>query len=131
LNVPPAAQTEGQENTGYALGDLNTEHLNTRTPVFSAKRIEAVMDEDTCLKLLNALLSNEGPFQIDVENTVAEVAGDNRSLYLKLMSEIRLIRCFGQLDSVAQLVTGRDINDVIVHINAEVTALSEKLSELQ
>lgn len=89
------------------------------------------MDEDTCLKLLNALLSNEGPFQIDVENTVAEVAGDNRSLYLKLMSEIRLIRCFGQLDSVAQLVTGRDINDVIVHINAEVTALSEKLSELQ
>jgi hypothetical protein len=89
------------------------------------------MDEETCLKLLNALLTNEGPFQIDVENTVAEVAGDNRNLYLKLMSEIRLIRCFGQLDSVAQLVTGRDINDVIVHINAEVTVLSEKLAELQ
>jgi hypothetical protein len=89
------------------------------------------MDEEACLKLLNALLSNEGPFQVDVENIVAGLTADNRQLYLKLMAEIRLIRCFGQLDSVAQLVNGRDINEVIVHINAEVTALSEKLSELQ
>lgn len=89
------------------------------------------MDEQSCLKLLNALLSNEGPFQIDVENTVAELCDQDRKLYLKLMAEIRLIRCFGQLDSVAQLVTGRDINDVIIHINAEVTVLSEKLNELQ
>jgi hypothetical protein len=89
------------------------------------------MDEESCLKLLNALLSNEGPFQIDVENSVAELSGENRQLYLKLMAEIRLIRCFGQLDSLAQLVTGRDINDVIVHIGAEVTALSEKLNSLQ
>ena len=89
------------------------------------------MDEASCLKLLNALLSNEGPFQIDVENSVAELCADNRQLYLKLMAEIRLIRCFGQLDSLAQLVTGRDINDVIVHIGAEVTALSKKLNSLQ
>ena len=47
------------------------------------------------------------------------------------MAEIRLIRCFGQLDSLAQIVTGRDINDVIVHIGAEVSALSEKLNSLQ
>jgi hypothetical protein len=89
------------------------------------------MDEESCLNLLNALLSNEGPFQIDVENTVAELCADNRQLYQKLMAEIRLIRCFGQLDSLAQLVTGRDINDVIVHIGAEVSALSEKLNGLQ
>lgn len=89
------------------------------------------MDEASCLKLLNALLSNEGPFQVDVENTVAELCQENRQLYLKLMAEIRLIRCFGQLDSLAQLVNGRDINDVIVHIGAEVTALSEKLNTLQ
>ncbi len=89
------------------------------------------MDEESCLKLLNALLSNEGPFQADVENTVAELCSNNRQSYLKLMSEIRLIRCFGQLDSLAQIVTGRDINDVIVHIAAEVTALSEKLAELE
>lgn len=89
------------------------------------------MDEISCLKLLNALLSNEGAFQVDVENTVAELTGDNRQLYLKLMAEIRLIRCFGQLDSLAQIVNGRDINDVIVHIGAEVSALSEKLNGLQ
>ena len=48
-------------------------------------------------------------------------------LYVKLMAEIRLIRCFGQLDSLAQVVTHRDVNDIILHIGAEVTALSEKL----
>lgn len=88
------------------------------------------MDEESCLKLLNALLSNEGPFQVDAENMVAELCADDRKRYLKLMAEIRLMRCFGQLDSLAQLVAGRDINDVIVHIGAEVAALSEKLSEL-
>lgn len=88
------------------------------------------MDEASCLNLLNALLSNEGPFQVDVENSVADLCGENRQLYLKLMAEIRLIRCFGQLDSLAQLVNGRDINDVIVHIGAEVSALSEKLNTL-
>ena len=85
------------------------------------------MNEGSCLKLLNALLSNEGAFQVDVENTVAELTEENRRLYLRLMAEIRLIRCFGQLDSLAQIVNGRDINDVILHIGAEVTALSEKL----
>jgi len=88
------------------------------------------MDEISCLKLLNALLSNEGAFQVDVENSIAELTAENRQLYLKLMAEIRLIRCFGQLDSLAQIVTGRDINDVIVHIGAEVSALSEKLNTL-
>ncbi len=88
------------------------------------------MDEVSCSKLLNALLSNEGVFPVDVENIIAGFSAENRQLYLKLMAEIRLIRCFGQLDSLAQIVTGRDINDVIVHIGAEVSALSEKLNTL-
>ena len=89
------------------------------------------MDEVSCLKLLNALLSNEVAFQVNVENTVAELSAENRRLYLRLMADIRLIRCFGQLDSLAQIVTGRDINDVIVHIGAEVTALSKKQGGLE
>jgi len=89
------------------------------------------MDDTACLKLLEALLSNEGPFQSDVENSIAELCGDDRQRYIKLMAEIRLMRCFGQLDSLAQLVTGRDINDVIVHIAAEVSALSEKLNNYE
>ena len=88
------------------------------------------MDELSCLKLLNALLSNEGPFHEDVENTVAGLCGDSRTRYVKMMAEIRLIRCFGQLDSLAQIVNGRDINDVIFHVGAEVTALSGKLNGL-
>jgi len=88
------------------------------------------MDEESCLKLLNALLSNEGAFQVDVENTVATLCAENRQLYVKLMAEIRLIRCFGQLDSLAQVVTHRDVNDIILHIGAEVTALSEKLGAM-
>ena len=65
------------------------------------------MDEESCLRLLNALLSNEAALQADLESTVTDLCAENRQLHLKLMADIRLIRCFGQLEEISyQLEAG-------------------------